>query len=127
MGLTDTMAIQTDEVLTGTYYERKPILPRDSGLPFKYDIIDESDKSYATLLNNLQSEMMVQTIKTKDKIEFKIKSFIVTQDGILWQISGIIKKLKHENTRQALRITRETVQTTRIIRLIAVENPMDLQ
>lgn len=127
MGLTDVMTLHYEEVLTGTWYEKKPRQPKDKGVSFHYDIIDEKDSSYATLLNNIQTEETVQTIKTDDKIDIKVNSFIATQDGLLWQVAGVIKRLKSEGTEQALRLMKETIQTTRIIRLIQVENTMGLK
>ena len=51
MGVTDEMKLHFEEVLTGTYYEKYPELPRDKGVRFGYDIINESDRQYAKLLD----------------------------------------------------------------------------
>ncbi|MBO7214004.1 MAG: hypothetical protein J6V66_00755 [Clostridia bacterium] len=127
MDFLDSMKIMDEEVLTGTYFEQIPETPKDKGVFFEYDIVDESDKSYARLLNNIQTEETFQTIKTDDSIDFKVKGYVVTQDGLLWQIAGIIKRLKHDGNKEALRIIKETIQTSRIIRLTQVENPWELR
>lgn len=127
MGVTDEMKLHFEEVLTGTYYEKYPELPRDKGVRFGYDIIDESDRQYAKLLDNIKGERTVITIKTDDDIDFKTTSYIATQDGCFWQIMSVVKYIKHQNTKEALRFLKTTIQTSRIMRLIEVENPMQLK
>ena len=123
----DFLHIQDEEVLSGTYYARLPITSQDAGEPFQYDIVDDNDKTYSLLLNNIQTEQSIQTIKTSDASGFKVKGYVVTQDGALWQITGIIKKLSKPENKQALRILTETVESEYIIRLIQVDNPMGLK
>lgn len=127
MGVTDEMKLHFEEVLIGTYYEKYPELPRDKGVKFGYDIVDESDRQYAKLLDNIKGERTVITIKTDDDIDFKTTGYIATQDGGFWQIMGVVKYIKHQNTKEALRFLKTTIQTSRIMRLIEVENPMELK
>ena len=115
-----------EEVLEGKYYARRPVLPADVGLEFSYDIVNESDRTYAKLLDNLQTETSLLTIKTNDAKGFKVKGYIVTQDERLWQIQGIIVKRMTEN-RQALRILKETNETEYVLRLTEVANPWGLK
>ena len=127
MDFLDFLTVKDEEVLTGTYYKRKPITTDDGGLPFSYDIVNESDRTYSTMLNTLQTEQAVQTIVTNDLVGFKVKGYVVTQDGILWQITGIVKRLVKAENKQALRILKQTIDTEYVIRLIAVDNPMGLK
>ena len=127
MGVTDEMKLHFEEVLTGSYYEKYPKLPRDKGVRFGYDIVDESDREYAKLVDNIKGERVVMTIKTDDNIDFKITGYITTQDGLFWQITGVIKRVKHENTKEALRFLKTTIQTSYLIRLINAENPMEIK
>lgn len=127
MGVTDEMKLHYEERLSATYYPSIPETPQTTGVRFLYDIINESDRQYAKLLDNIKTEATVMTIKTDDKIEFKTTGYIATQDGLFWQIQGVIKNLKHENTKEALRFLKETVQTSYIIRLIEVDNPWELK
>lgn len=127
MDFLDLLTIKDEEVLTGTYYNRCPKTTADEGISFSYDIVDESDRNYSKLLDNLQTEQVMQTIKTNDLCGFKTKGYVVTQDGIFWTITGIIKRLvKHEN-KQALRVLRQTIETEYVIRLLQVDNPMELK
>ena len=127
MGLTDVLKLHFEERLSATYYPIIPETPKDGGEFFHYDIINESDRAYATMLENIKTDRTVMTIKTDDKIEFKTTGYIATQDGLFWQIDGIIKAVKHENTKEALRFLKETVQTAYIMRLTEVDNPWELK
>ena len=118
---------QDDEVLTGTYYPKLLNTPAEGGVKFAYDIIDESDRSYATLIDTVQTDRAVQTIKTNDPCGFEIKSHIVTQDGNFWQITGMLKKLKPDKGRHILRYFKQAPETVYILRLIEVDNPWELE
>lgn len=123
----DFLAISDEEVFEGTYYKRKPLTPTERGEPFRYDIVNDSDRAYAKLLDNMKTERTMLTIKTNDNCGFKIKGYIATQDGELWQINSFIKKLNKPENKQALRIIKETIETEWIIRLIQVDNPWGLK
>lgn len=123
----DFLQIKDEEVLTGTYYDRIPLTSNDVGLHFQYDVVNESDKSYTTLLNTIETEQSLQTIKTNSSCGFKVMGYVVTQDGLLWQITGIIKKLVKQENKQALRILKESIETEYLIRLSEVANPMELK
>lgn len=121
------IAQDSDEVLSGTYYEKIPKTPDVSGVRFKYDIVDESDKSYAKILDNIKTEQAMQTIKTNDVCGFKVKGYIVTQDDDFWQITGIVKRVVVKKSKYALMFQKETSATEFVIRLIGVENPWGLR
>ena len=127
MGLTDVLKLHFEERLSATYYPSIPETPQTVNELFHYDIVNESDRQYAKLLDNIKTEATIMTIKTDDKVEFKTTGYIATQDGLFWQIQGVIKNLKHENTQEALRFLKETVQTSYIIRLVEVDNPWELK
>ena len=118
---------KAEEVLTGTYYVRRPLTTQDVGIRFNYDIVDESDRSYSTLLNNIEEVYEIQTIKTSDLKDVNVKGYVVTQDGVMWQVSGAIKRLINQNSKQALRFLKRTNETEYIMRLVKVENPWGLK
>ena len=49
----------------------------------------------------------MQTKKTNDDCGFKINGYIATQDGLFWQITGILKRLVKDENKQALRILKK--------------------
>lgn len=118
---------QKDEVLTGSYYAKLLSTPNEGAVKFQYDVVDESDKAYTTIIDTVQTTRAVQTIKTNDPCGFEIKSHIVTQDGAFWQITGIITRLKSDKTKHALRFFKQTPETVYLIRLIEVDNPWELE
>lgn len=123
----DFLQLKDDEVLTGTFYARRPVTVQDKGITFQYDIVDENDKSYSTILQTMTTEQSFQTIKTNDDCGFAVNSYVATQDGGFWTITGVVKRLiKHEN-KQALRFLKQTIDTEFVIRLLQVDNPMGLK
>lgn len=116
-----------EEVLSGTYYNVIPKTNLDGGEPFQYDIVNDSDKSYASVLGTIKTEQTMCTIKTNDDCGFKVNGYIATQDGGFWQISGIVKHLVNKNSKQALRLLKETAETEYIMRLIEIPNPRGLK
>ena len=45
MDFLDLLTVKDEEILTGTYYARRPITPQDQGIRFAYDIVDPNDRS----------------------------------------------------------------------------------
>jgi hypothetical protein len=118
---------KSDEVLTGSYYPKRPKTARDVSIKFGYDIVNDSDISYSKILDNVKTEQSILTIKTNDVCGFSINGYVVTQDGDMWQITGIIKRIVVKENKQALRFLKETPATEYVMRLIGVENPMGLK
>lgn len=126
MDFLDFLTIKDEEVYWGTYYSKRPKSYKNHGIGFSYDVVDPNDKNYAKLLENLRADKATLTIKTNDMCGFAIGGYIATQDGEFWQINGISKRDNPEN-KQALRNLTFTVNTEFVIRLINVENPMELK
>lgn len=126
-GILNFFSIKDEEVLTGTYYNRMPETTQDYGIEFQYDIVDENNKAYSTILNNLKSDKGTSAIKTNDMCGFKIDGYVATQDGSFWQITEIVKHLVRPNTKQALRLMKQTAETEYVLRLIEVDNPWELK
>ena len=127
MDYLDLLAVSDEEVLSGTYYNRRPKTAEDSGIEFKYDIVDEKNESYSKILDAIETVKSIQTIKTNDDCGFKVKGYIVTQTGEMWQITSIVKRLIKPENKQALRVIKTTIDTESILRLIEVDNPWGLK
>ena len=127
MDFLDLLAVSDDEVLSGTYYNRRPKTTEDVGVDFKYDIVDEKNESYSKVLDAIETVKSIQTIKTNDECGFKIKGYVVTQTGEMWQITSIVKRLIKPENKQALRVLKKTIETEYVLRLIEVENPWGLK
>ncbi len=125
--LSEICAIKDGEYLTGTYYSRQPKTTADAGEKFSYGILDPKSREYRTLVGNLWLEGKSLAIKTRSSINFVIKGYVAIQSGELYQIVATIENIETEQSRQALRFFKDTAQTEKIIRLIGVENPMELK
>ncbi len=123
----DLLSIKTEEVLKGTYYDRRPLTPMDYGIKFAYDIMDEPRSSYGNLINVLNTTISYQTIKTNDLCGFKVKGYCATQEGGLWQIQEIEEHLVSKKNKQSLRLVTKSIETVYILRMIKVDNPWELK
>lgn len=123
----DLLHQRSEEVLTGTYYERRPLTPQDVGEAFSYDIVDEPRSAYFNLLQSLNTTMSTQTIKTTDIHDVKVKGYCVTQEGGLWQIQEIVKRIKNPKSKYALRVIQTTIETEYVLRMVEVDNPWELK
>lgn len=123
----DLLHQRSEEVLTGTYYDRRPLTPQDVGEAFSYDIVDEPRSAYFNLLQSLNTTMSTQTIKTTDIHDVKVKGYCVTQEGGLWQIQEVVKRIKNPKTKYALRVIQTTIETEYVLRMVEVDNPWELK
>ena len=115
-----------EEVFDGTYYPKRPKTPKDKGYGFTYDLVDATDKAYAKLMDVVKTDRATLTIKTNDTCGFAIGGYIATQDGEFWQINNIQTKHNDDN-KHSLRFFNMAVHTEYVLRLISVENPMELK
>lgn len=125
--LSEFLSEKSREFLTGTYYKRRPVTMGDGGETFTYENIDAHTREYKTIIGTLLVEGRTAAIKTRSNIEFKVKQYIVTQDGQLWEINLVTENPQVKETEEALRIFKTTAKTEKIIRLVGVENPKGLK
>jgi hypothetical protein len=136
MNFFDFIKPKDDEVLTGIYYEHRPIVDgydgavltdyNDNGVPFRYDILDPESTTYGNIAGTLRADRTTQSIKTDADIDFKVDSYVKGQDGGFYQITELGKQIAPPETKQALKWFKKTIKTTKIIRLIEVDNPFKL-
>ena len=58
------------------------------GIYFEYEIIEEPQKSYGMVMNNIIRDETSTVIKSTYDWGYKTASYIVTQDDTLWQITS---------------------------------------
>jgi hypothetical protein len=120
------MSIKDEEYLSGVYYKSYPNTTNDYGEEFTYTIVNPKSREYRSLITNLQGDGATLTIKTRKDSAFSVNSLVRTQDGLLWQISSVNINPQTEEGKETLRLFKTTSQTERIIRLIEIENPMNI-
>lgn len=124
MDLIDLMKPREDMYCRGWYYMTvKADNPLDGGMVFNYDFMDEKSKGYDVTENIQYTGKRVRLI-TRDKLPFKVKRYIKTQDGEWWQIVEITERTEH---RETLRFLKSAPDTRYIISVISVDNPWELQ
>ncbi|MBQ0099416.1 MAG: hypothetical protein KBS91_02575 [Firmicutes bacterium] len=112
------------EVIKGTYTAQiTSITQLKGGKWFDYDITDERFRQYSTI-ENLQIDNKTLTIVTRDRLGFKPKKHIVTQDGDLWQILAVRETT---DNKQPLRFLKSSSDTKFIISLVALDNVWEIQ
>ena len=136
MNFLDLLKRKDDEVLTGVYYEKRPIIEgydgalktdySTNGEIFKYDILNLNSTNYENIVGGLRADRTTQVIKTDAELDFKIDGYVKTQEGGFYQIVELTKHVAPVETKQALRWFKTSVKTVKTLRLIEVDNPFEL-
>ena len=129
-GLMSILRRRQDELSAGTYYVKEPRTTADKGIRFGYEIVDEPDRNYAYLLNNLETPQTLMTIKTDDNLplpESTPYGYVATQNGEFFRVIGYVTRYQDEDGGRALKILKKTNQTKQLLRLSKQENPMELR
>ncbi len=119
---------KAEKTFTGTFYEAKPKPTQlnNYGIAFDYEIVDNYDKAFNTVIGNLSnSEYKGITIKTNDPLEWRINSFVALQEGGLYAIEGM-RQDNGRASKEAFRMFTEVAGVEYVLRLIEVDNPMRL-
>lgn len=120
MDILDILHVKDEHVLSGTYRDKK----NSEAFYIDYEIVTEPVKEYGKIINNLIYSDNSQVMKTCGDFSFKIRGYVSTQDGELWQIIRI-QKIVLEN-KEVLRICKENPKTDYILGLLKVDNPMGI-
>lgn len=122
-GILDFLAPKDSEFMTGYYYDRRPAAPEDGRIVFKYSRLDPYFRSFDTELGQMRLDRESYSLKTRASLPWKVKGYISTQDGRLWQIMEIAEDNQPKGTEEVLRLFRTAPETDYTIRLLKVDNP----
>lgn len=137
MDYLDLMQGRYYQTRTGKYFERLPearlfiesssdIDAAAVGVPFDYEVVDPFEYQYKHLLQNvIDNDGAIGTIKTREQLNFKNRSYIVTMEGEMFQIVSITPDTRAAQ-REAARILPIPLGTEYIIRFVEVDNPRGL-
>lgn len=114
---------KTNYPFTGTYYARRPQTTADVGLRFRYRKLDAKRKAYGQVIQNILENDESNAIETVSDIAFKIKGYVVLQDGTMWQITEAERHEENEITNFTFR---DDINDKTVLRLTGVENPEEL-
>lgn len=125
--LLDFLRVRDHEYLTGVYFAYQPQTPNDVGISFTYEQVDPKSRAYAKIIGEIEDPLTTTAIKTDDYCGFEINGYVLTQSGELWIVSEVVKNVQTEETKEALRLFTETVQTEYLVRLVKTDNPWGLR
>lgn len=123
MDFTDLLIDKTTEFMTAYYYERYPETPNDTRVSFSYERLDNKSRAYATIMGTVRADNETYAIRTNDDCNFKVSSYVSTQDGSFWQIREVLHDEQSKGNEDSLIWFKKAVESTFTLRLIRVENP----
>lgn len=112
-----------EKTLTGTYY---PKATATDSATFDYEIIEGNSKRYEMIIGNLRAEGNSLVISTRDNIEWKIKSYVVLENGKMYIIESIREDLQNVE-KNTYRLHNNSYDMDFVISLIETENVWGLK
>lgn len=126
MDYLDFLVDTSDEYMTGYYYKRRPKNALDGRIAFKYKQLDPNSRVFDKLLGDVRADSATYAIKTNDKCGFAVGGYIVTQNGLFWEISSVITNEEPSKDKDVLRFFRVSKRAECNIRMLAVDNLYDV-
>ena len=125
----DMLVDTKDEYLTGYFYKVRPITPDDGRITFKYKQLDPNSKVFGTVLSNVRADRATYAIKTNDHCGFNIGGYIVTQNGLIWEITEVITNEQVTGSDDVLRWFKTAKNAECSVRMIQINdlfNPKEI-
>ena len=126
MDFIDFLVDSSDEYLTGTFYPRRPKSSEDGGINFSYKQLDPNSRRFGKLLNNVRADVANYAISTNDHCGFNIGGYIVTQNGLIWQITEIVTNEEVKGKSDVLRWFKTAENSEQSLRMIQVDDLYEL-
>lgn len=127
MDFIDFLVDSSDEYLTGTFYARRPKTVEDGGINFAYKQLDPNSKRFAKVLGNVRADVANYAISTNDHCGFNIGGYIVTQNGLIWQITEIVTNEEVKGKSDVLRWFTSAENSEQSLRMIQVDNLFEIE
>lgn len=116
----DLIINNADEYLTGYYYDRRPVSQDDGRITFNYRQLDPNSKVFSTVLSNLRADRATYAIATNDFDGFKVGGYVVTQNGLIWEITEVISNEEAKGQNDSLRWFKKARGAEWSVRMIQV-------
>ena len=127
MDFIDFLVDSSDEYLTGTFYARRPKTVEDGGINFTYKQLDPNSKRFGKVLGNVRADVANYAISTNDHCGFSIGGYIVTQNGLIWQITEIVTNEEVKGKSDVLRWFTSAENSEQSLRMIQVDNLFEIE
>ena len=113
--------------LTGTYYADRPIAPDAGGEEFNFEYVNPYSNTWRSLFANIQANVGRAAIRTDDQLDFTAgKGVVILNDGKMYSIEE--KSTDYQAApKQTFRVLPTPVGTEYVLRLIAIDNPWEIE
>lgn len=127
MDFMDLIIDSADEYLTGCFYKKRPKTKEDGCVRFNYKQLDPNSRVFGKILGEVRADRASYAIKTNDMCGFNIGGYIVTQNGLIWQITEVITNEEAKGSNDALRWFKKAVNAECSVRMVQVDNLYDIE
>ena len=122
MDFIDLIVDSSDEFLTGYFYSRRPKTKEDGRVTFMYKQTSPNSRVFETILGNVRADKATCAISTNDDCGFAVGAYIITQNGLIWEIVEVAKEEETKTNKDALRWFKKAVNAETNIRMIEVDD-----
>ena len=125
MDFIDMIVDSSDEFLTGYFYKKRPKYPHEGRITFSYKQYNANSKIFDTILGDLRADKATYAISTNDDCDFNVGGYIVTQNGLIWEIVEVVKNEETKANKDVLRWFTKAIDTETNVRMIEVDDLFD--
>ena len=122
MDYIDMLVDTSSEKLTGYFYKRRPRTPEDGRITFKYEQLDPNSRVFDKVLGNVRADRATYAIKTNDHCGFNVGGYIITQNGLIWEITEVVTNEQAKGSNDVLRWFRTAKNAECNVRMIQVDD-----
>lgn len=122
MDYIDMLVDTSNEKLTGYFYKRRPKKPEDGRITFKYEQLDPNSRVFDKVLGNVRADRATYAIKTNDHCGFNVGGYIITQNGLIWEIAEVVTNEQAKGSNDVLRWFRTAKNAECSVRMIQVDD-----
>ena len=122
MDFMDFLVDSTDEYLTGYFYKKRPTSQEDGRIKFNYKQLNPNSRVFGKLLGEVRADRASYAIKTNDMCGFNIGGYIITQNGLIWQITEVITNEEAKGSNDALRWFTTAVNAECSVRMVQIDD-----
>lgn len=122
MDYIDFLVDTTDEYLTGYFYKKRPVSAEDGKITFKYKQLDPNSRVFGKVLGEVRADRANYAIKTNDQCGFNIGGYIVTQNGLIWQITEVVTNEEVKDGNDVLRWFKRAKNAECSVRMVQIDN-----
>lgn len=122
MDFMDFLVDSTDEYLTGYFYKKRPKSQEDGRIKFNYRQLDPNSRVFGKLLGEVRADRATYAIRTNDMCGFNVGGYIITQNGLIWQITEVITNEESKGSNDALRWFTTAVNAECSVRMVQIDD-----